>query len=116
MTLSIFNHTYLTFIYRERLVTYYYITREAHTITLLTILFLVEGLSYLVCLVAETDELALQVDLVHCDAAAGRGVLTNAGLGHSATRHAGGLTVVVVEAPLLGAGRAGGVAAARGGG
>lgn len=70
----------------------------------------------LVGLVAETDELALQVNFVHCDAAAGGGVLTNASLGHSASHHAGGLTVIVVQAALLGAARAGGVAAAGGSG
>ena len=32
-------------------------------------------IGYLVGLVAETDVFALQVNLIHCDAAAGRGVL-----------------------------------------
>ena len=77
---------------------------------------MMDGLSYLVGLVAQTDELALQVDLVHSDAAAGGGVLTEAGLGHGAARHAGRLAVVVVEAALLGTGRTGGVAAAGSGG
>lgn len=77
---------------------------------------LTDELCYLVGLVVQTDELALQVHLVHSDAAAGRGMLTNASLGHSAAHHAGGLAVVVIEPALLGAGRAGGVAAAGGGG
>lgn len=71
---------------------------------------------YLITFVAQPDELALQVHLVHRDAAAGGGVLTDAGLCHRAPHHAGGLAVVVVEAALLGAARAGGVAAAGGGG
>lgn len=75
-----------------------------------------DELCYLIGLVAQTDELALQVHLVHGDAAAGRGVLADAGLGHGAAHHAGGLAVVVVEPASLGAARAGGVAAAGGGG
>lgn len=39
-------------------------------------------------------------------------MLADARLGHGAADHAGGLAVVVVEAPLLAAARSGGVAAA----
>lgn len=67
--------------------------------------------TYLVALVTKTNKLAVQVDLVHGDAAAGRGVLADASPGDGAALQAGGLAVVV-EAPLLAAAGPRGVATA----
>lgn len=60
-------------------------------------------LSHLISLVIETDEFALQVNLIHRDAPTGRGMLADTGLCHGAPHHAGSLTVVVVETALLAA-------------
>lgn len=56
---------------------------------------------HLICFVAESDIFPIQIHLIHSDPPAGRGLLGDAGAGHSTSCKAGGLAVGVIGAAPL---------------